>query len=149
MNRNRNAAAPPLPDPILVGDEEGLGGFTALPAGIYTLTLSDTPVNENATPHLFRASTGRDMLKVAYVVEDDEYQGRVIFNNYVVGAEGWALKRDMAAIMGVDRENVGNLTLGIIKSLMGSKALADVELRNGYNNIIKLLPLDDDDNTPF
>lgn len=74
-------------------------GFSAIPAGEYDLYVS--------TAGATQSSSGKDMLKLTFVVESGPHEGSKIFTNMVISPESPAalgfLIRKLAAL-GLDRE---------------------------------------------
>lgn len=78
-------------------------GFSAIPAGEYDLYIS--------TASAAQASSGKDMIKLTFVVESGPHEGSKIFSNMVISPESPAalgfLIRKLAAL-GIDREYLGS-----------------------------------------
>jgi hypothetical protein len=74
-------------------------GFSAVPAGEYDLYIS--------TAEAVQSSSGKDMIKMTFVIESGPHEGSKIFSNMVISPESPAalgfLIRKLAAL-GIDRE---------------------------------------------
>jgi hypothetical protein len=74
-------------------------GFSAIPAGEYDLYISSAQA--------VQSSSGKDMVKLTYVVESGPHEGSKVFSNMVISPESPAalgfLIRKLAAL-GLDRE---------------------------------------------
>lgn len=101
-------------------------GFSAIPAGEYDLYVSSASAAQS--------SSGKDMIKLTFVVEQGPHEGSKIFSNMVISPESPAalgfLIRKLAAL-GVDRDYLaGNPSLEQVASqLENRRCTAKVTVR--------------------
>ena len=114
------------------------GNFEPIPAGDYTVEIEKV---ENRT-----AKSGNEMLSLTFNVMEGEYEGRKIFDLYVLTEKAlWKLK-DLLVAVGVDTEGMVDLD---IDDLVGEVFVANVEIQEspGYdpqNRIKRHKPLGED-----
>ena len=114
------------------------GNFEPIPAGDYVVEIEKV---ENRT-----AKSGNEMLSLTFNVVEGEYEGRKIFDLYVLTEKAlWKLK-DLLVAVGVDTEGMVDLD---VDDLVGEVFTATVEIQEspGYdpqNRIKRHKPLDED-----
>jgi len=114
-------------------------GFEALPEGRYNITV------ENA--ELTTASTGTEMIKVTFVVNDEKFRNRKLWHNFAMTQKSLIylfnfLKAGGSSLL--DEENVENAV--IAKSMIGMKVSAFTEpgttpAGNPKNDLSKWTPV--------
>lgn len=114
------------------------GNFEPIPADDYVVEIEKV---ENRT-----AKSGNEMLSLTFNVMEGEYEGRKIFDLYVLTEKAlWKLK-DLLVAVGVDTEGMVDLD---IDDLVGEVFVANIEIQEsqGYdpqNRIKQHKPLDED-----
>lgn len=114
------------------------GNFEPIPAGDYVVEIEKV---ENRT-----AKSGNEMLSLTFNVMEGEYEGRKIFDLYVLTEKAlWKLK-DLLVAVGVDTEGMVDLD---VDDLVGEVFVANIEIQEsqGYdpqNRIKQHKPLDED-----
>lgn len=114
------------------------GNFEPIPAGDYVLEI------ENIEERVSKA--GNDMLNITFNVAEGEYEGRKIFEFYVLSEKAlWKLK-DLLIALGIDAEGQVDIS---IDDLEGEMLIGNVEIQEqkGYdpsNKIKTHKPLGDD-----
>lgn len=114
------------------------GNFDPIPAGDYVVEVEKV---ENRT-----AKSGNEMLSLTFNVMEGEYEGRKIFDLYVLTEKAlWKLK-DLLVAVGVDTEGMVDLD---VDDLVGEVFAAKIEIQEspGYdpqNRIKQHKPLGED-----
>lgn len=114
------------------------GNFDPIPAGDYVLEIED--IEERVS------KSGNDMLNITFSVAEGEYEGRKIFEFYVLTEKAlWKLK-DLFIALGIDTDGMVNVD---IEDLVGEMLIGNVEIQEqkGYdpsNKIKRHKPLGED-----